>query len=280
MSLAGLEELRLRLRGLVIFLDKKKRTIVYTDFKDEVLGVREGEAVYIPKMTGVQYEKKVNDYLRHHLNHVVIHRLRTNQPLTELDLKGLETALVEIGEEDGETLLSDLLARSEGAVARPLRAQPGRPGPHGGPGGVRAVPERPQPRAAADPFRRDGDRPAHGARCDGCLRALRAALQQPARGRPGRTVRGQGERDQRRVPDPGIAGAADKGRCGLRAVGQDQGRPDMAPQAVGAGATLVRKPWKMSWGGYSGYFKDPEGHLGQSPYMPPYYDMDIAPYVC
>ncbi|HSM27683.1 MAG TPA: type I restriction-modification enzyme R subunit C-terminal domain-containing protein [Thioalkalivibrio sp.] len=113
MSLAGLEELRLRLRGLVIFLDKKKRTIVYTDFKDEVLGVREGEGFYIPKMTGVQYEKKVNDYLRHHLNHVVIHRLRTNQPLTELDLKGLETALVEIGAEDGETLLSDLLARSE-----------------------------------------------------------------------------------------------------------------------------------------------------------------------
>jgi len=113
LSLAGLEELRLRLRGLVTFLDKKKRTIVYTDFKDEVLGVRDGEAVYIPKMTGVQYEKKVNDYLRHHLNHVVIHRLRTNQPLTELDLKGLETALVEIGEEDGETLLSDLLARSE-----------------------------------------------------------------------------------------------------------------------------------------------------------------------
>jgi type I restriction enzyme, R subunit len=90
MSLAGLEELRLRLRGLVTFLDKKKRTIVYTDFKDEVLGVREEQAVYIPKMTGVQYEKKVNDYLRNHLNHIVIHRLRTNQPLTELDLKGLE----------------------------------------------------------------------------------------------------------------------------------------------------------------------------------------------
>ncbi|AHE98692.1 restriction endonuclease subunit R [Thioalkalivibrio paradoxus ARh 1] len=112
-SLAGLEELRLRLRGLVGFLDKKKRTIVYTDFKDEVLGVREGEAVYIPKMTGAQYEKKVNDYLRQHLDHLVVRRLRSNQPLTETDLKGLETTLVEIGEEDGETLLSALLARSE-----------------------------------------------------------------------------------------------------------------------------------------------------------------------
>ncbi|AGA32832.1 Type I restriction-modification system, restriction subunit R [Thioalkalivibrio nitratireducens DSM 14787] len=112
-SLAGLEELRLRLRGLVPFLDKKSRTIVYTDFKDEVLGVRDGEAVSIPKMTGAQYEKKVNDYLRQHLDHLVIRRLRTNQPLTAMDLKGLETTLVEIGEEDGETLLSALLARSE-----------------------------------------------------------------------------------------------------------------------------------------------------------------------
>jgi len=112
-ALAGLEELRLRLRSLVPFLDKKKRTIVYTDFKDEVLGVREEQAVYIPKMTGAQYTKKVNDYLRNHLTHIVIHRLRTNQPLTAQDLKGLETTLVEIGEEDGETLLSDLLGRSE-----------------------------------------------------------------------------------------------------------------------------------------------------------------------
>ena len=112
-AVAGLEELRLRLRGLVPFLDKKKRKIVYTDFKDEVLGVREELAVHIPKMTGAQYAKKVNDYLRNHLTHIVIHRLRTNQSLTADDLKSLETTLVEIGEEDGETLLSDLLARSE-----------------------------------------------------------------------------------------------------------------------------------------------------------------------
>jgi type I restriction enzyme, R subunit len=112
-SLADLEELRQRLRALVPFLDKKNRPIVYTDFKDEVLGIRSDETVAIPKMTGVQYAKKVNEYLREHQNHVVIHRLRTNQPLTETDLKGLETTLIEIGAEEGETLLSDLLARSE-----------------------------------------------------------------------------------------------------------------------------------------------------------------------
>ena len=77
------------------------------------MAVREEEVGFIPKMTGPEYEKKVKSYLRNHLDHLVIHRLRNNQPLTAADLKGLESALVEIGEEDGEVLLSGLLARSE-----------------------------------------------------------------------------------------------------------------------------------------------------------------------
>ena len=93
--LSDLEELRLRLRGIVPFLDKKKRKIVYTDFQDEVMGVREEPALYMPKMTGAQYEKKVKEYLRNHLDHLVVRRLRTNQPLTDADLKGLESILVE-----------------------------------------------------------------------------------------------------------------------------------------------------------------------------------------
>jgi type I restriction enzyme R subunit len=112
-DLNGLEEVRVRLRGLMPFLDRKKRNLVYTDFEDEIVGVREDEVIYMPKMTGALYEKKVKDYLRNHKDHLVIHRLRTNQPLTETDLQGLESALVEIGEEDGRTLLSALLARTE-----------------------------------------------------------------------------------------------------------------------------------------------------------------------
>ena len=111
-GLSGLEELRLRLRGIVPFLDKNKRKIVYTDFQDEIKKVRE-RTLYMPKMTGAQYEKKVKEYLRNHLDHLLVHRLRTNQPLTDADLRGLESTLVEIGEEDGETLFAGLLARSE-----------------------------------------------------------------------------------------------------------------------------------------------------------------------
>ena len=113
MNLNGLEDLRLRLRGLMPFLDKKQRKIVYTDFEDEVLNVREREPVAMLKMTSAQYEKKIRGYLESHQDHLVVHRLRTNQPLTTTDLEGLEAALVAVGEEEGETLLSGLLARSE-----------------------------------------------------------------------------------------------------------------------------------------------------------------------
>ena len=36
---------------------------------------------------------------------------------------------------------------------------------------------------------------------------------------------------------------------------------EVMAQAVAAGATLVKKPQNVFWGGYSGYFKDPDGHL-------------------
>ena len=112
-TLNGLEELRARLRGLVRFLDKKTRKVVYSDFQDEITAVRDGAAVDLPKMTGAEYEKRVQEYLKNHLDHIVVHRLRTNRPLTAGDLRGLEQTLVEIGEDDGRTLLTHLLARNE-----------------------------------------------------------------------------------------------------------------------------------------------------------------------
>ena len=39
-------------------------------------------------------------------------------------------------------------------------------------------------------------------------------------------------------------------------------------QAVAAGATLVKKPQQVFWGGYSGYFKDPDGHLWEVAHNP------------
>ena len=39
-------------------------------------------------------------------------------------------------------------------------------------------------------------------------------------------------------------------------------------QALEAGASLVKKPQKVFWGGYSGYFKDPDGHLWEVAHNP------------
>lgn len=39
-------------------------------------------------------------------------------------------------------------------------------------------------------------------------------------------------------------------------------------QAVAAGATLVKPPRKVFWGGYSGYFSDLDGHLWEVAHNP------------
>ena len=39
-------------------------------------------------------------------------------------------------------------------------------------------------------------------------------------------------------------------------------------QALSAGATLSKLAQKTFWGGYSGYFKDPDGHLWEIAYNP------------
>lgn len=43
---------------------------------------------------------------------------------------------------------------------------------------------------------------------------------------------------------------------------------EVIAQALKAGATLVKRPQKVFWGGYSGYFKDPDGHLWEVAHNP------------
>lgn len=112
-TLVMLEELRVKLRGLVQFIDKKKRKIVYTQFVDEIEGIRVNEPIRIPKMTGAQYEKKVREFLINHLDHIAVQKLRQNEALTPLDLEELERMLAEIGAEDGPGLLKVLIEKSE-----------------------------------------------------------------------------------------------------------------------------------------------------------------------
>lgn len=39
-------------------------------------------------------------------------------------------------------------------------------------------------------------------------------------------------------------------------------------QAIAAGGLMVKQPQKVFWGGYSGYFQDPDGHLWEIAYNP------------
>ena len=43
---------------------------------------------------------------------------------------------------------------------------------------------------------------------------------------------------------------------------------DAMQEAVDAGATLVKQPEKVFWGGYSGYFADPDGYLWELAHNP------------
>jgi type I restriction enzyme R subunit len=93
-----LETLRRRLRNLVQLIEKQRRRPIYTDFEDEMGGEAE---VVLPGFAGgtdyARFREKARAFLRQHLGHVTIHKLRMNKPLTASDLAELERMLVESG---------------------------------------------------------------------------------------------------------------------------------------------------------------------------------------
>ena len=90
------------------------------------------------------------------------------------------------------------------------------------------------------------------------------------------------------------------GLIGRDALARDQGRPgarlgtgamtlaqnyasraevDTAfAAAVSAGATVLKRPEKVHWGGYSGYFADPDGHVWEIAHNP-FWPLDSEGYL-
>jgi len=64
------------------------------------------------------------------------------------------------------------------------------------------------------------------------------------------------------------AGSGFEGFTLAHNVESEQAVDDVMARAVAAGATLVKSPQKVFWGGYSGYFKDPDGHLWEVAHNP------------
>jgi type I restriction enzyme R subunit len=97
-TLAELERVRGRLRGLVHLIERAKRPILYTNFEDQI---GEAEEIVFEKFVSAdaftKFREKARQFLKAHENHVAIHRLRHNLPLTATDLTELERVLVESG---------------------------------------------------------------------------------------------------------------------------------------------------------------------------------------
>ena len=64
------------------------------------------------------------------------------------------------------------------------------------------------------------------------------------------------------------AGGGFEGFALAHNVGSEKEVDEVVSHAVDAGATLVKQPQKVFWGGYSGYFSDPDGHLWEVAYNP------------
>lgn len=104
-TLPMLEVARRRLRGLLQFLEKAKKAVVYTSFQDEL---SEAAQVDLPGVTpGTDMERfraKAAAYLKQHQDHVALQRLRRNKALTPKDLAALEHMLGDSGAGDTDAI--------------------------------------------------------------------------------------------------------------------------------------------------------------------------------
>ena len=93
-TLPMLENVRKKLRGLVQFLDSTgERKRVYTNFEDELQPEREFPDLIKSDDSRKNYRLKVERFVRQHVDHPTIHRLKHNEPITIADLAELESIL-------------------------------------------------------------------------------------------------------------------------------------------------------------------------------------------
>jgi type I restriction enzyme R subunit len=100
-----LESLRRRLRNLIQLIERHKRKPVFTDFEDLMGDELEIEIAGLAFGTDhARFVAKARAFLRAHLDHVAINKLRMNKPLTQSDLEELERILAENGVGDPDDI--------------------------------------------------------------------------------------------------------------------------------------------------------------------------------
>jgi type I restriction enzyme R subunit len=97
-NLQMLETVRRTLRGFITIIKTTSRHVVFTDFEDEM---GETKSFDLPGFSDPEsFEKfraKARQFLLAHEDHIAVHKLRTNIPLTKTDLRELERILLESG---------------------------------------------------------------------------------------------------------------------------------------------------------------------------------------
>jgi len=93
-NINSLECVRVALRDLIKYLDKDKQPPVTTTFEDDLDHSGIGEHDLIPAYSNLQsYKDRVESYIRSHKDHIAIHKLKTNKPITETEINALEVIL-------------------------------------------------------------------------------------------------------------------------------------------------------------------------------------------
>ncbi|OKL36691.1 DEAD/DEAH box helicase family protein [Domibacillus mangrovi] len=91
-----LERVRLALRDLIQYIDKKDRKVVYTNFEDEIEGIDEDSEM--PVTTDWRdYKIEVNRFIRQHQDHITIQKIHNNKQITAQDIEELEKILFNEG---------------------------------------------------------------------------------------------------------------------------------------------------------------------------------------
>ncbi len=97
-TLPMLEEVRIKLRDLIQFIDKEEGyTDVFTNFEDEL-----GKGIELPPIVQgdvnlAEYRKRVKRFIERNIHHGSVQRIRNNQPISEQDISALEDILFSEG---------------------------------------------------------------------------------------------------------------------------------------------------------------------------------------
>jgi type I restriction enzyme R subunit len=93
-----LDIIRRRLRSLVKLIEAKSRPHIYTNFEDEIGKQEEIELQTMAVGTDMQrFKAKVRHFLKEHIDHIAIQKVRRNEALTPRDIAEIERMFIEAG---------------------------------------------------------------------------------------------------------------------------------------------------------------------------------------